>query len=1193
MFADFESTSSTTATSAKKGLQATYVCRDITNTHHNSYHFGGSLAVDQGLLKLKKKLSVCRNKLNAKSRTLSRTKASIKDQTKGHIARAGKDLIKIRGALKNMKKFDSYQALKENASSSSQPHTKGIANALKHMTKSFRYDETHIALEQSVRESSGCAASKVSATINAVTSLVAETPFGVQCCHETTVLRHEQLKDMLCLILQSQVLSHAEGIDIRWDLSPQNSMELLACWVSFTIPNEMKPLEGDLAAHLQETSRHHQDGEFYRVIQYCLPVVRCTSKEGMVVGEKVKWIMELMGGIAEQVKFVTTDHGSENASAIRTAFGAENGITEIYCGVHALNLALTYGCATFDDNVKKSEKMTNKCLSHLDFVINLLRRYWDDIKCNMKEEMKGLPWIAAYFNKPDKSVRTRWLSAMLGLSWLLPKLHIIMSVLEKYMLKGRDGKIGKRWRQALLYLNNPAHMVKWRVLLALHEEFFGPALARLQSNHGYSAQHMSDWVQEWDLQLVELTQNIDHAEVEVRCENEMLFEQAIEAQTTISSNREIATEVVNSMVKGFCHAVRNKLHTDLGYWAKDASLEIASLLQFGAGRNKAKALIKKYGKKTPSGIPRAVWRDVVNLSKSGELYRDYAKTTAYLEKTFLGLCVHNVDPERTFNVVGAFLKTAPNAKEFCISAHTRNTFNHTVVSPAFIKKNRSTATSMNRLQRIRNNFAEETKAKNKRKREKLGITTKEEVAAALKLASEEGLEVIDLTHGDTFDGVVLQQPKCSVVKKVEDSPDALQNLENSVELTEILETSPDSTKNLEDYADLPENLEDSPDLPENLEDSPDLPENLEDSPDLTQQSEQSADTAAPLAPTDKCIGCQQLTENAISWLKLPNTNLEAFVLICDECEYDIDLPRFLKRKHSTNGNSLVTRQPGSVLAQAGVIDQQRRVCELQGDYTLQQELAEHCQAQMIHELMCGGQKQPMMPGCGVCKNKKRADELICTGGHLFCLECYIDFDNQDYGLTLTDYICKTGKPVCDACNQTTTSCRQCDGALLCSNCTQTWNQRIDCPAGYAVNITMPEFCESGGKPSVASRDNKFLKPGDFVAHVKHQAAKDGEKGGVYWDIGRIGTVQGGGEVVNCEDFEELGGGESGLERWQLTGDVWEAPVDELILITCREQDSIIMIRTEQIEATAQELEVQQQQQQQKRMRSAVHDVSFK
>jgi hypothetical protein len=45
----------------------------------------------------------------------------------------------------------------------------------------------------------------------------------------------------------------------------------------------------------------------------------------------------------------------------------------------------------------------------------------------------------------------------------------------------------------------------------------------------------------------------------------------------------------------------------------------------------------------------------------------FGPALARLEKTFLGLCVHNVDPERTFNVVGAFLKTAPNAKEFCIS----------------------------------------------------------------------------------------------------------------------------------------------------------------------------------------------------------------------------------------------------------------------------------------------------------------------------------------------------------------------------------------------------------------------------------------------------------------------------------------------------------------------------------------------
>jgi hypothetical protein len=148
-------------------------------------------------------------------------------------------------------------------------------------------------------------------------------------------------------------------------------------------PHSCEDDEEELANQLHGIAREvTQDGRHCKVLKYCLPVVRCVSKEGQVVGEKVLWIMELMGGIQDKVKFITTDHGSENKSAIKHAFQGNEDIVEIYCAIHALNLSLTYGCDTFDDKAKKKEKMSNKCLTQLDFVINLLRRYWSEIKVN-------------------------------------------------------------------------------------------------------------------------------------------------------------------------------------------------------------------------------------------------------------------------------------------------------------------------------------------------------------------------------------------------------------------------------------------------------------------------------------------------------------------------------------------------------------------------------------------------------------------------------------------------------------------------------------------------------------------------------------------------------------------------------------------------------------------------------------------
>jgi hypothetical protein len=98
--------------------------------------------------------------------------------------------------------------------------------------------------------------------------------------------------------------------------------------------------------------------------------------------------------------------------------------------VAALNLALTYGCDVFDDKAKK-EKMTNRCLSHLDFVINLLRRYWGDMSVHLRDELRHAPWVGKFVSKASKAVRTRWLSCMLSLEWLLPKIHIIIRVIEE------------------------------------------------------------------------------------------------------------------------------------------------------------------------------------------------------------------------------------------------------------------------------------------------------------------------------------------------------------------------------------------------------------------------------------------------------------------------------------------------------------------------------------------------------------------------------------------------------------------------------------------------------------------------------------------------------------------------------------------------------------------------------------------
>jgi hypothetical protein len=461
------------------------------------------------------------------------------------------------------------------------------------------------------------------------------------------------------------------------------------------------------------------------------------------------------------------------------------------------------------------------------------------------------PWVGAFMQrKPAKAVRTRWLSAMICLAFLLPMQSLICTVIEKHFLQDSTGKIAKRWSQALFILRNPAHKVKWHILLVAHQEFFEEAMRLLQSNHGYNAAFMPDWVEAWDNKLEDLML-LGSNDVEVSADwhdSSVLFNGAVEAQTVIThGNRAQAEADVSEMAREFFSAIKCKLNDDLGFWRNNPTLKIATLLQIGSARDKARALISQQGS-CPAGIPHNVWRDVTKLAWKGDLYRDHPDTAEWLELTFLALCVHNVDPERTFNVIGAFLKKAPNAQQFCISAHTRNSFNHTIIKAEFML------------------------------------------------------------------------PVCAACKK----------------------------------------------------------------------------------------DCRQRTRVA-----------------------DVD-----------------------------------------------------------------------------------------------------------------------------------------PAVLLCPPCAQTWSDRINVPTHYAINITMQQFCNAGGRPTTATRNGKYLKPGDWVAHLRYHEPRGSEKGGVDWLVGKVGSIHGGGAEAACDEYAEVAAGSEA----SLAAGTFE--VGECVVITCRtiEANDKVVVNVQEIDKHANDLE---------------------
>jgi hypothetical protein len=1299
----------------------------------------------------REKFDLCRKKLIYWRKKCCRSAKNVAKQIKCAIEKATKNCVRVRDTLKNVKSLDAYQEYDSEGGPMSKEHF--------HKPKGFRYTEEFIInLEQGVRQQN-VAADRVGPLIELIAKQFADKPIHVQCSSATTILRHERLKDMLSLLYESEVLQHAESINARWDLSPQGSKELLAFFVTFTLPRDLETEVEELAQQMDCMVRTANDGQHYRAITYCMPVVHCASKAGALVGRKIKEVMKLAGNIRHKVNSVTSDHGSENGTAIKELWSEEERetISIIYCAAHALNLQLEYGCDSFDDKrkTKKKEKMTNKCLSHLDFVINLLRRYWDKLKVLIKDELKDYPWVGDYLSKPARAVRTRWLSCMLCVRWLLPKIDVISAVIEKNFLKGADGKIGHRWKTALFMLNNQAHIVKWHILLIMHDEYFGPALEQIQSNSGFNAAYMSTWVEEWRDKLTDLGAHAgalaDGVDV---FEDVFGFDGAIRAALPLcGGDMSAATKYVSEITQGFTQAVSKKLLDDLGFWLTPA-LEVATLLEAGKGRKHAQKFIRKYPE-APDCIPADVYNLIKQLAQGGDLYLNYPKLAKWLEKIYLGICCHNVDPERAFSIIGAFLRKSPNASVACYSAHTRNTVNQTKVSPDFLKKNRKAAqTCVHQQAKLNDAFAQDLRDRQKEIVKRHGPTTEAEIDAAMETALEEGNVVEDLPRGDTVEGTVLNGQR-------ESSTDAESNKDWGVTAEQMRMRKRMRQIRRESYLDLEaretgqlnqqatdmhmhaeemhyaEDMHMHADNSDNADNADLYHEaqikrqcvvhsinmflqqpgsvtcqslrqfadgmrtgqsrrgqkpypagvlyNYADTSDgnfcptvlseymaavqsvglelvqcsqleqwvtalkdanrafvfmyrpiphctvflrrgtqlhyldsmkpgpvaatealykhlcsngpgrlfvetrtdvLDEPAPPEAVVSPPQPPEHRCDGCKQDTENSVQWHSVGHTH-EAFLTLCTECESQQTMQQICKQLKQDRGKYTTRSKPS-----AG------QSTQIRGNSARQQQDAEKCAAQILHELIVeGSDGHQYMPKCAACNNKE-AQDLMAVQHTTLCLDCYSNYYtySEECEGTLTEFLSSNGELTCAACKQTDQQCsRETDGGdqeLLCPNCVKVWDERLSVPTGYDVCITLKLFCESKGKPTTASRDGNWVKPGDLIAYIRAVEGTAEAGGGVHWDVGRVMTVSDDGSNTKCQNYEEQAeqaeGEQSAFETWHEADGLFEAPVDELIVLTARKDESgTVVVSTTQINQYANELQQRVETAQAQRAKSAL------
>jgi hypothetical protein len=342
----------------------------------------------------------------------------------------------------------------------------------------------------------------------------------------------------------------------------------------------------------------------------------------------------------------------------------------------------------------------------------------------------------------------------------------------------------------------------------------------------------------------------------------------------------------------------------------------------------------------------------------------------------------------------------------------------------------------------------------------------------------------------------------------------------------------------------------------------------------------------PQAPEHQCTLCDEFCINPPEW-QLIDTDTEVCATLCDDCGQDISLKANLGRQRASKPNSMLSRIK---FRKAGRTNknqlQSNHRMKLSGSKHDEINMAERMSQHMLHELMCEGSAQPRLPGCCICmKKNKNMDELQLVGEgeglRLFCIDCFVDWDNCDTEQTLQEYIQTKGKPECAACSCSSKQLKRCTDTdlevLLCPTCTASWNQQIDIPSGYAVGTTMGQFVKAKGKPTVPTRDGRFIKPGDYIGHVSYKAPQGCEKGGAYWDIGRVTKVTERGSLVEFEDFEEVKGSEeqsTNFEHWRATGETFGAPVNELIVLTCQETNQTITVETTELKKVADAVEAE-------------------
>ena len=309
-------------------------------------------------------------------------------------------------------------------------------------------------------------------------------------------------------------------------------------------------------------------------------------------------------------------------------------------------------------------------VSGIEKVVNQIRIHWQDFEYHLRKETqwKAVGKKCHGVNKPSKAVKTRWLSMIDSLAWLMPKLADVKEIVRKYFLKDKNGKQRKTWVKIWRILNKPQIAQYGSFVLTWGENLFKPGLKWIEhgrkvtgntagtarrrkekdgdevSSSGYRAQEMPERVRKWNRDIDDICNSYADK-----------FRSTIE----LMGGGEEGKNKCKSMVDTFATRAKELVDEKFGAWLV-TPLCLAEMLEVGeAQRVASKLYIKQqleHHGEAPRGIGKEVWAAIsLFVDEHGEDMEKYdvelhdgtkLDLLTWLEAQFLIICIHNADPER-------------------------------------------------------------------------------------------------------------------------------------------------------------------------------------------------------------------------------------------------------------------------------------------------------------------------------------------------------------------------------------------------------------------------------------------------------------------------------------------------------------------------------------------------------------------